>query len=125
MRHENKGTIMRARIGMFALLLIAGQSASAFAQDTVKLFKVITAKDDVTIGLTIGELQALGAGPELDNLAKHLATDGQMTVWQYAVRKSSSGDLQQAPLKRIAIFKTDTLRIEPYATPLAIVPPEK
>ena len=61
---------MRARIGMFALLLIAGQSASAFAQDTVKLFKVITAKDDVTIGLTIGELQALGA-PMCNGALRH------------------------------------------------------
>jgi hypothetical protein len=116
---------MRTRLGMFALLLLAAQSASAVAQDTVKLFKVITAKDDVTIGLTGTELQALGAGPELDNLAKHLAADGQMTVWQYAVRKDSSGTLQEAPLKRIAIFKTDTLRIEPYASPIPIIAPEK
>ena len=49
-----------------------------------------------------------------------------MTVWQYAVRKGGDGELQQAPLRRIAVFKSDTLRIEPYnPAPLKIVPPEK
>lgn len=91
----------------------------------MRLFKLITPKDEVVIGLTATELRGLGSGPELDNLAKHLATDGQMTVWQYAVRKDQNGSLQQAPLKRIAVFKTDTLRIESYTTPLAIVPPDK
>ena len=67
----------------------------------------------------------MGSGPELDNFAKQLVAEGQMTVWQYAVRKDQSGNLQQAPLRRIAVFKTDTLRIENYTTPLAIVPPDK
>ena len=58
-----------------------------------------------------------------DLLAKHLAAEGQMTVWQYAVRKDAAGNLQQAPLRRIAVFRNDTLRIEPYATPLAVVAP--
>ena len=48
-----------------------------------------------------------------------------MTVWQYAVRKDASGALQQAPLRRIAIFRNDTLRIEPFASPLPVVAPEK
>ena len=39
-----------------------------------------------------------------------------MTIWQYAVRHDQSGNLQDAPLKRIAVFKNDTLRIEPYSS---------
>lgn len=113
---------MQPRLGIAVALLIAAQAVSAVAQDTVKLFKIITPKDEVVIGLTGDELRALGPGPELDNLAKHLVSDGQMTVWRYAVRKDPSGNLQQAPLQRIAIFKTDTLRIEAYSTPFPIVP---
>ena len=84
---------MKTRLGMIAALLIAALSTPALAQDAVKLFKIITQKDEVVIGLTSAELSALGSGPELDQLAKHLATDGQMTVWQYAVHKDQSGNL--------------------------------
>ncbi len=116
---------MKACAGIFALLLMAAHPKAGMAQDTVKLFKVITSKDEVVIGLTGDELRALGAGSELDSLAKHLVSDGQLTVWQYVVRKDQSGGLQEAPLKRVAIFKTDTLRIEPYSTPYVVVPPTK
>jgi hypothetical protein len=62
----------------------------------MKLFKIITDKDDIVVGLSAAELKALGSGPELDALARHLTKEGQMTAWQYAV-------LVQAPLKRVAI----------------------
>ena len=115
---------MKARVGL-AALCFAFSAASTMAEDAIKLFKLITPKDEVVIGLTAAEVRALGSGPELDNFAKRLAAEGQMSVWQYAVRKDQSGNLQQAPLKRIAVFKTDTLRIENYTTPLAVVAPDK
>jgi hypothetical protein len=116
---------MKLRNGFLMLSVVLGQTGGAMAQDQVKLFKIISQKDEVVIGLTATELQGLGSGPDLDNLAKHLATDGQMTVWQYAAHKDQAGTLQEAALRRIAIFKNDTLRIEPYSTPLPIVPPTK
>jgi hypothetical protein len=45
-----------------------------------------------------------------------------MSVWQYAVHKSSSGDLEQAPLHKIGLLATDSLRVEPYASPLKVLP---
>jgi hypothetical protein len=116
---------MKALLGLAVSLFVTATIVPAFADDAVKLFKIVTAKDDVTIGLTAAELHALGSGPDIDNLAKHLAADGQITVWQYAVRHGQNGTLEQGPLRRVAIFKTDTLRIEPYSTPYAIVAPEK
>jgi hypothetical protein len=44
-----------------------------------------------------------------------------MSVWQYAVHKSSSGDLEQAPLHKIGLLATDSLRVEPYASPLKVL----
>lgn len=91
----------------------------------MKLFKVVTDKDDVVVGLSDEELKALGAGPALDALARHLAFLGQMTVWQYAVQRGGDGSLVQAPLRRVAIFKTSTLRIEPFdPAPLKVKKPE-
>jgi hypothetical protein len=43
-------------------------------------------------------------------------------VWQYAVRKSSSGDLEQAPLHKIGLIAKESLRVEPYASPLKVLP---
>jgi hypothetical protein len=120
----------RTRLGLClaATLTIAlGFAAPSLAQsETVKLFKIITAKDEIEIGFTDDELKALGAGPEIDVLAKKLADAGQITVWQYAVQRAPDGGTVHAPLKRVAVFKTDTLRIEPFnPAPLKAVPPSR
>ena len=45
-----------------------------------------------------------------------------MCVWQYAVRKANSGDLEQAPLRQIGLLSNEPLRVEPYSTPLKVIP---
>ena len=45
-----------------------------------------------------------------------------MSVWRYAVHKSAGGDLEQAPLHKIGLIASDSLRVEPYATPLKVLP---
>ena len=78
----------------------------AFAADKVSLFKVITAKDEVVIGLSDDELAAID-GKNAGGIAKMLVAKGSMSVWQYAVHKSATGDLEQAPLHRIGLIATD------------------
>jgi hypothetical protein len=116
----------RTGLALAAMLALAfGLAPIALAQSaTVKLFKIVTAKDEVEIGVTDEELRSFGAGPDIDALAKKLADGGQITVWQYAVQRAPDGSTVHAPLKRVAIFKTDTLRIEPFnPAPLKAVPP--
>jgi hypothetical protein len=116
----------RNALALAAMLAFAfGAVTIALAQSaTVKLFKIVTAKDEVEIGVTDEELRSFGAGPDIDVLAKKLADGGQITVWQYAVQRAADGSTVHAPLKRVAIFKTDTLRIEPFnPAPLKAVPP--
>jgi hypothetical protein len=120
--------LRRSRIGLALAAMLAlalGSVTIALAQSaTVKLFKIVTAKDEVEIGVTDEELRSFGAGPDIDVLAKKLADGGQITVWQYAVQRAADGSTVHAPLKRVAIFKTDTLRIEPFnPAPLKAVPP--
>ena len=88
-------------------------TGAALAQGAPTLFKIISPKDEVIIGTT---------GLDLDALAKRLVADGQLTVWQYAVHKAANGDLEQAPLRRVALLRQETLRIEPYTTPQKVVP---
>jgi len=108
-------------IALTGLILETIASHPALATDKVSLFKVITARDEIVIGLTddeLAKLQSKTAG----GVAKHLADSGAMTVWQYAVRKAEAGALEQAPLRQVGLLSTDALRVEPYTTPLKIVP---
>ena len=77
----------------------------AFAADKVSLFKVITAKDEIVIGISEGELAQM-EGQNAGGVAKMLVAKGSMSAWQYAVRKSASGDLEQAPLHKIGLIAT-------------------
>ena len=84
------------------------------------LFKIISVKDEVVIGLTPEELTGLG-GSDAGALAKALVAKGTLSVWQYAVRKGANGDLEQAPRAKIGLIAHDSLRVEPYASPLKVI----
>ena len=45
-------------------------------------------------------------GKNAGGIAKMLVAKGSMSVWQYAVHKSSTGDLEQAPLHKIGLIAT-------------------
>ena len=52
-------------------------------------------------------------GRNAGGIAKMRVVKGSMIVWQYAVDKSASGDLEQAPLHKIGLLATGSLRVEP------------
>jgi hypothetical protein len=108
-------------LGLVALIMESVLSQPGFAADRVSLFKVITARDEIVIGISEGDLAQI-EGQNAGGVAKMLVARGSMTAWQYAVRKSASGDLEQAPLHRIGLIANDSLRVEPYATPLKVLP---
>jgi len=105
-------------------VLFAATVSPALAQpakeQAARLFKVITVRDEVTIGLSAAELAGLG-GSDAGAVAKALVAKGTLEVWQYAVRKAANGDLEQAPLRKIGLIAHDSLRVEPYATPLKVL----
>jgi len=107
-------------IALAGLILESLVSHPALATDKVSLFKVITAKDEIVIGLTDDELAKMDGGAA--GIAKALVARGSLGVWQYAVRKAASGDLEQAPLRKIGLIAVESLRVEPYATPLKVLP---
>ena len=111
----------RAGLGLALACLMGSMMVEpALAADKVSLFKVITAKDEIVIGLPEDELKAMD--DNAGGLAKALVAKGSLSVSQYAVRKAATGDLEQAPLHRIGLISTESLRIEPYATPLKVLP---
>ena len=108
-------------IGLAGLIMESIVIQPAFAADQVSLFKVITAKDEIVIGMTDGELAKL-EGNSAGGIARMLVAKGSMSVWQYAVRKAPTGDLEQAPLRQVGLIASESLRVEPYASPLKVVP---
>ncbi len=110
--------------GALAMLLTAA-AQPAFSEDKgmTKLFKIITIKDEIVIGLNDGELSQIG-GNDAGAIARALASKGQMTAWQYAVKRGANGDFQQAPLHQVGLLASSSLRVEPYTTTYAIVPHE-
>jgi hypothetical protein len=114
----------RAGMGLaLAWLMGSMMVQQALAADKVSLFKVITAKDEIVIGLTDDELRQMDGNA--GGVAKALVARGSLSVWRYAVRKAASGDLEQAPLHRIGLISTESLRIEPYTSPLKVVPTDE
>lgn len=107
--------------GLAGLVLETIISHPALATDKVSLFKVVTAKDEIVIGLTEDEL-ARFEGKNAGGIAKALKTEGTLSVWRYAMRKAGTGDLEQAPSGRIGLMANDALRVEPYTSPVKVVP---
>jgi hypothetical protein len=108
-------------IGLAFLLMQGAATQPAIAADKVSLFKVITQKDEIVIGMTDDDLAQVD-GKNAGGIAKMLVAKGSMSVWQYAVHKNNSGELEQAPLRKIGLIASESLRVEPYATPLKVVP---
>ena len=107
-------------LAITALIIETPLMHTAHATDTVSLFKVVTTKDEIVIGLGDGELAKLES-KDAGGVAKLLIGKGSISVWQYAVRKNASGDLEQAPLRKIAVIAHDSLRVEPVSTPLKVI----
>ncbi len=107
---------------LVASVLVVALAPAALAQETkTALFKVVTSKDEIIIGLTADELKALG-GTDASAVAHALAQKGDMAVWQYNVHRGANGELQESPTARIGLIANSSLRVEPYSTTYAIVP---
>lgn len=109
---------------LLASLLIPG-TAAPLAQTAAspQLFRIVGPRDEVTIGVTTAELDAMGAGPAVDRLARTLVANGHVTAWQYVVGRGPDGATRYNPARRIAILRADSLRIEPTTAALPVSPP--
>ena len=70
-------------LGLATLIMESVVIQPAFAADKVSLFKVITAKDEIVIGISEGDLAQI-EGQNAGGVAKMLVAKGSMSAWQYA-----------------------------------------
>ena len=100
-----------------AFFTLAGLPASAET-----LFKIVTMKDDITIGLNDAELKDLGG--DAGGIAKVIAAKGSLTVWQYGVQRGKDGESEVGPRAKIGVLANASLRVEPYKQPFKVLPHE-
>lgn len=103
----------------FAVCVLALSTHGALAE---MLFKVITVKDEIVIGLNDTELKAMGG--DAAGLAKELASKGTLGVWQYGVKQAQDGERQMAPVHKVGLMAHDSVRVEPYKQPFKVLPHE-
>jgi hypothetical protein len=84
------------------------------------LFKIVTVKDDITVGLNDAELKEFG---DAGGIAKAIAAKGSLTLWQYAVTKQGA-DSVVAPRAKVGVLAATSLRVEPYKQPFKVLPHE-
>lgn len=105
---------------LIAAALLVASAGPVLAEEAVSLFTIVTVRDEIVIGLSAEYMAGLG-GADTGVIARTLGADGTLTAWQYAVRKAADGELEQAPLRQVSILAHDSLRVEPYATPLRVI----
>lgn len=110
-------------LGALASALSGAAVAQGSATPAVRLFKVVSPRDEIFIGLTAQEFAALRGSSPAEAVAKKIAAEGQMTVWQYSVRRGDGGTLVMAPLAKVSLMAAGIVRIEPYQPAHPVIAP--
>lgn len=107
--------------GFFCVLATAVALAVAGPVSAETLFKIVTVKDEIVVGLNDAELKDLG--DDAGGIAKAIAAKGSLSLWQYAVTQKD-GERMVAPLRKIGVLANASLRVEPYKQPFKVLPHE-
>lgn len=108
-------------IGLTGLLIDAVASHPAFAVNKVTLFRVVTPKNELVIGLTRTELAAMQVRTA-EGVTKVLNDTGELQAWQYETKAGINGVLEEAPIRKVAVAADPATRIESYATTHTVLP---
>lgn len=106
---------------LFAGLVVSAVKPVLAAGQGTKLFAFVSETGSIVAALTKADA---ALEDDVGAIGRALRERGVLTVWRYAVRKAKDGELEQAPLTKTSIQAQGNLRVEPYRTPLRIVPTE-
>jgi hypothetical protein len=112
----------RSLIAATFALCLAPFAALAQSSD-VLLFKIVSARDEIVIGLPKARVDALGAGTPIELVAKEMAKVGQFPAWQYGPRRDAQGQGRFSPVQRVVVFAPGVIRLESYTTDMPVAAP--
>ena len=107
--------------GFVFVLATAISLAAAAPVSAETLFKIVTVKDEIVVGLNDAELKDFGG--DAGGIAKAIASKGSLSLWQYAVTQKD-GERMVAPRQKIGVLANASLRVEPYKQPFKVLPHE-
>ncbi len=93
----------------------------------MKLFTVVTLRDDLVMGWTEEEFEDLpSAGPppvtDIDRLAAAADELGYLAGWHYTVTRAPEGQLRLSADQRTAVMLGALIRIEPHVPAHEVAP---
>lgn len=91
---------------------------AALIASAAPLFKIVTVKDEIVVGLNDAELKDLGG--DAGGIAKAIAAKGSLSLWQYAVGQKD-GERFVGPRGKIGVLAASSLRVEPYKQPFKVI----
>lgn len=86
------------------------------------LFKIVSVKDEIVVGLNDAELQEMGG--DAAGVARALSAKGSLSLWQYTVKQAPDGERQMAPLHKVGLLAHNSIRVEPYKQAFKVLPHE-
>lgn len=101
-----------------AILSAAFVALAAMPASAETLFKIVTVKDEIVVGLNDAELKELGG--DAGGIAKAIAAKGSLTLWQYAVGQKD-GERFVGPRGKVGLLAASSLRVEPYKQPFKVL----
>src|ERR1700741_4492023 len=110
-----------AKLFASAALAVSFLAPATLRSSAETLFKIITVKDDIVIGLSDAELKDFGG--DAGGIAKAIAAKGSLTLWQYSVGQKD-GERFVGPRAKIGVLANTSLRVEPYKQPFKVLPHE-
>lgn len=121
------GSLVLAILLTLAVPVFAGtaRAQDAGAQSKVHLFTVVSARDEIVIGLSETEIPALAGRTRVTVVADLLASDGRLSAWRYGPARGEDGVIRQIPVHLVAIFAAGTIRLEPYVSEQEVIPPAR
>jgi hypothetical protein len=107
---------------LFAGAVLAAAFLAPATASAETLFKIVTVKDEIIIGLNDAELKEFGG--DAGGIAKAIAAKGSLSVWQYGVQRGKDGQSEVGPRQKIGVLASASLRVEPYKQPFKVLPHE-
>ena len=106
-----------------AFFCIAGvKDTTNISGENMFLFKIVTDRDDVIIGLSPEQLHE---GVDAGAVGRMIVQNGHLTAWQYVVSRNDAGELVHAPRQWISVLAHNSIRVEPYESALPVTLPGK
>ena len=123
-RHAKRAAaLVRHSLALGAPLPQPSAQTGQASGSRMRLFRIVTMRGDLLVGLTEAELATLGSGPGVERIARRIANFGQITAWRYSTGPGTDGGLALVTHGQVAVLRQDALMVEPCAPRLPVLSP--